>query len=110
MGETIRPPDFAAQLRAAGIDVPDLNVAEAITIDDVVMSNRPLSRSMLMHELVHVLQWRILGVDMFSHRYLRELTTYRYESMPLELMAVDLTRRYESDITFQVDEQLFAVL
>jgi hypothetical protein len=41
-----------------------------------------------------VLQWRILGVDLFSHRYLRELTTYGYESMPLEVMAVNLSRRY----------------
>jgi hypothetical protein len=32
-GETIRPPDFAQELRAAGIDVPDLNLAEATTID-----------------------------------------------------------------------------
>jgi hypothetical protein len=63
-----------------------------------------------MHELVHVIQWRILGVDMFSHRYLRELTTCGYESMPLETMAVKLSRRYELGERFQVDEELFALL
>jgi hypothetical protein len=33
---------------------------------------------------------------MFSHRYLRELTRYGYDAMPLELIAVELTRRYDS--------------
>jgi hypothetical protein len=109
-GETIRPPDFAPELRAAGIDVPDLNLAEATTIGDVIVVNPPLPRSTLMHELVHVLQWRILGVDMFAARYLRELTTYGYESMPLEQMAVNLSRRYESGEMFDVDEELFTLL
>jgi hypothetical protein len=108
--EMIRPPDFAPQLRAAGIDVPDLNLAEATTIDDVIVVNCPLPRSTLMHELVHVLQWRILGVYMFSARYLRELSTYGYESMPLEQMAVNLSRRYESGERFEVDEELFALM
>jgi hypothetical protein len=63
-----------------------------------------------MHEFVHVLQWRILGVDMFSHRYLRELTRCGYDAMPLELIAVELTRRYDSGERFQVDEELFAAL
>jgi hypothetical protein len=109
-GETIRPPDFGPELRAAGIEVPDLNLAEATTLDDVIVAERPLSRSTLMHELVHVIQWRILGVDMLSNRYLRELTTFGYESMPVEQMAVNLSRRYESGEMFEVDEELFALL
>jgi hypothetical protein len=52
MGESIRPLDFAPELRAAGIDVPDLTIAEPTTIDDVIVVNRPLTRATLMHELV----------------------------------------------------------
>jgi hypothetical protein len=58
--------------------------ADAVTLDRVVLANRPLSRSTLFHELVHVVQCQILGVDLFGERYLLEYVSHGYDSMPLD--------------------------
>jgi len=46
------------------------------------------------HELVHVAQWRNLGVERFITRYLEELRSFGYDQMPLERMAYELDERY----------------
>jgi hypothetical protein len=42
------------------------------------------------HELVHVVQWQILGAEAFIIRYMDEILQYGYEDAPLEKMAYAL--------------------
>jgi hypothetical protein len=110
IGERIREPDFATRMRAEGMVLPDLQIAEAVTLDRVIVASQPLSRPTLLHELIHVVQYSLLGVDRFAQRYLQEYLTCGYDTMPLELMAADLTRRIEAgdifDVTDSVKDQL----
>jgi hypothetical protein len=46
------------------------------------------------HELVHVAQWQRFGVKGFVSRYLEQLKTYGYDSMPLERQAYDLDAQF----------------
>jgi hypothetical protein len=106
IGESIREPGFAARFRAAGLSVPEFSLADAVTLDRVIVAKQPLSRFTLFHELVHVVQWRILGIDSFAQRYLLEYRNHGYDSMPLERMAVKLARRYEAGELFSVEEAI----
>jgi hypothetical protein len=76
----------------------------------VIVASQPLSRPTLLHELIHVVQYSLLGVDRFAQRSLQEYLTCGYDTMPLALMAVDLTRRIEAgdifDVTDSVKDQL----
>lgn len=40
-----------------------------------------------LHELVHVVQWQLLGVRGFLERYISEVSRFTYENAPLEKMA-----------------------
>lgn len=110
IGGAIKEPAFAARLRTAGLPFTEFALADAITLDSVVVANGPLSRSTLFHELVHVAQCRILGVDLFGERYLLEYVAHGYDSMPLERLAVDLAHRYETGEEFSVEESLLDAL
>ena len=46
------------------------------------------------HELIHVVQWRLLGPEIFLAAYAAGLETFGYRSSPLEMMA------YEADAAF----------
>jgi hypothetical protein len=41
IGGRIREPDFAAQIRAEGINLPDLQIAEVVTLDRVIVGSQP---------------------------------------------------------------------
>ena len=49
------------------------------------------------HELVHVMQWKILGAQKFIARYLQELTLHGYDYAPLELMAYGYQHRFQNN-------------
>ncbi|GAA0403981.1 hypothetical protein GCM10009133_10790 [Cocleimonas flava] len=53
--------------------------------------------SLHFHELVHVLQWNILGVSGFINRYIYELKKYGYDDAPLEVMAYYLEDLYSNN-------------
>ncbi|MDX1538361.1 hypothetical protein [Arsukibacterium sp.] len=42
------------------------------------------------HELVHVLQWQLLGAQSFIQRYIQEINMHGYRNAPLEKMAYGL--------------------
>jgi hypothetical protein len=84
IGCEIREPDFAVRFRTAGLPFPEFGLADAVTLDTVIVANEPLSRSTLFHELLHVVQWQVLGIARFGWRYLLEYIAYAYDSMPLE--------------------------
>ena len=53
------------------------------------------------HELVHVVQWRILGPENFVAAYAAGLETFGYRDSPLEIMA------YNAEASFCQSDQLF---
>jgi len=47
------------------------------------------------HELVHVIQWRLLTTHGFLTRYIKEVVEHGYRNAPLEIMAYDLDNRFQ---------------
>ena len=98
-GERVRNPPFYPMLRALGFDnLPDQQNMAAITFSDIVVSHQPFSDSLLFHELVHVEQYRQLGIPRFADLYVRGfLAGGSYERIPLELNALALEKRCLQD-------------
>jgi hypothetical protein len=98
-GERVGNPDFYPMLRGLGFNnLPDQSTMGAITFNDVVVSHEPFSNGLLFHELVHVEQYRQLGIPRFSDLYVRGfLNGGSYEAIPLEVNAYTLEGRFESD-------------
>jgi hypothetical protein len=66
-GERVANPDFYPMLGNLGFDhLPDPSTMAAITFSDVVVSHEAFSDGLLFHELVHVEQYRQLGIPRFS--------------------------------------------
>jgi hypothetical protein len=98
-GERVANPDFYPMLRSLGFNnLPDQSGMAAITFSDVVVSHEPFSNELLFHELVHVEQYRQLGVPHFSELYVRGfLAGGSYEAIPLEVNAYTLGGRFEQN-------------
>jgi hypothetical protein len=98
-GGRVANPDFYPMLRSLGFNnLPDQSTMAAITFCDVVVSHEPFSDGLLFHELVHVEQYRQLGIPPFSELYVRGfLNGGSYEAIPLEVNAYTLGGRFESD-------------
>ena len=109
-GERVPNPDFYPMLKSLGFNnLPDQSTMGAITFCDVVVSHEPFSNGLLFHELVHVEQYRQLGIPRFSELYVRGfLTGGSYEMIPLEVNAYTLGGRFESDPqrVFSVDDEV----
>jgi hypothetical protein len=109
-GERVPNPDFYPMLRALGlVDLPDQAASAAVTFCDVVVAHVPFSSGLLFHELVHVEQFRQLGVARFADLYVRGfLNGGRYETIPLEVNAYSLAERFEKNpqLAFSVAEEV----
>jgi len=70
-----------------------------ITYGDTYFVDRRYDRSesLHFHELIHAVQWDCLGFDRFLLAYARGLLQYGYARSPLEVMAYDHQRRFETD-------------
>ncbi len=92
-------PDFYPMLRDLGLsNLPDFSLMSAITFCDVVVSHGPFGDGLLFHELVHVEQYRQLGIPRFAELYVRGfLAGSSYDSIPLEANAYILGGRYEGN-------------
>jgi hypothetical protein len=99
--DRIRNPPFFSQLPAVPLD---FSVMIGITFVDTVLLSQaaaglgPQGRTaLLFHELVHVVQYEILGLDEFAKQYVRGWAENGedYFAIPLEKMAYDLGARYE---------------
>jgi len=102
-------PPWYGDLRARGVDQRDLldfgNLV-AITFNTTVnlLPDGPEpTMALLFHEFVHVLQYRLLGVQEFTRRYVDgwlaggafiDRPDLRYVSIPLERQAYDLQARF----------------
>lgn len=98
-GERVTNPFFYPMLRSVGFkNLPDQSAMAAITFCDVVVSHEPFSDGLLFHELVHVEQYRQLGIQRFSELYVRGfLNGGSYEAIPLEVNAYALEERFRSN-------------
>jgi hypothetical protein len=100
----IENPVFYEEFENSGESIPlDFRVWAAITFDDVIVVNDaqvpgPPPHSVVFHELVHVVQFGMLGVEEFARRYIRRLaqSRFQYMAIPLETIAFDLQDRFEN--------------
>ncbi|MGA2430615.1 MAG: hypothetical protein ABSH13_19115 [Candidatus Acidiferrum sp.] len=108
--ERIDNPSFYSILKPLGFsNLPDFALMAAVTYQDVVVSHEPFSDGLLFHELVHVEQYRQLGVPSFSALYVRGfLRGGGYDGIALEINAYDLGGRFEADPrkTFSVGKEV----
>lgn len=101
------PPLYWLPARLGFSDVPHPSNVTAMTFENVVVSHAAFSHGLLFHELVHVEQFRQLGVLRFSKLYVRGfLRGGGYHAIPLEANAYALGRRFESGQRFSVAEEV----
>jgi hypothetical protein len=96
---------FIAQAVALGIPkTMDFAEMAGITFDDTILLSlaRPVPNyaALVFHELVHVVQYEILGVDEFARRYVGGFVAggFDYYAIPLERMAYELQVRFETQV------------
>ncbi len=78
-------------------DFADLTPAGITYLDTYfVRADHVADESVHFHELVHVVQWRLLGPERFLADYAAGLGRFGYRKSPLEVMAYDLQNRFET--------------
>lgn len=104
---SISNPGFYAQLRDSHLPgLLDFTQAVGITFrDTILVSQRYLAyhsqlRPLIFHELVHVVQYEVLGVVDFIERYVKDWVDngLDYLAIPLEAKAYELQKRYEKGL------------
>jgi hypothetical protein len=60
------------------------------------------------HELIHVIQWKLLGPERFLRAYADGLERYGYQNSPLEKMAYDAERLFSAG-SARFDPEKFVV-
>jgi hypothetical protein len=98
-GKLVANPGFYPMWRSLGFNnLPDQSAMAAITFRDVAVSHEAFSNGLLFHELVHVEQYRQLGIPRFSELYVRGfLDGGSYEAIHLEVNAYALGDRFEQN-------------
>jgi hypothetical protein len=88
-------PPFYPVLRQLRLDIPGPTLVEAITFDYLMAARESMGLPLLFHELVHVVQYRLLGVKGFARLYVRGfLAEGGYHAIPLERCATEMERRF----------------
>ena len=114
--EVIPNPSFYATLEKEGIPIPiDFQAMDGITYDDTILITNESFKGdglipLVFHELVHVAQYHLLGVDRFLEQYVRGWADNNsdYRSIPLEKEAYGMQERFEQGETFAVEDELAA--
>jgi len=112
----IENPPFLTQAQELGIPPAiDFTQMSGLTLDDTVLlsEHRPVDNflALLFHELVHIVQYEILGVNEFLRQYVVGFAEggFDYNAIPLERQAYELQRRFEilpPGMTFSVREDI----
>jgi hypothetical protein len=71
-----------------------------------VKRNRADDEALHFHELIHVIQWSLLGPERFLGTYAAGLETFGYRNSPLEAMAFDAEALF-AQVTEAFDAELF---
>jgi hypothetical protein len=90
-------------------DLPDMSTAGAITFVELIVYPDDLSLATLFHELVHIAQYRALGLARFARLYVRGyLESGAYEGIPLEQQAFALEARFtrKPEASFSVEDEV----
>jgi len=91
----IPDPPFYSLLRWLRLDIPEPSLMDAITFDHVIAAREPMGLPLLFHEMVHVLQYRLLVVKAFARLYVRGFFTGGgHHGFPLELCALEMEQRF----------------
>jgi hypothetical protein len=116
----IENPPFLGAAAALGIpQTIDFTAMSGITfVDTVAVSEaRPPEEplSLIFHELVHVVQYEVLGVAEFMRQYVLGFAAagFSYDGIPLERMAFDLQGRFAvqpPEMAFSVRREVLAQL
>lgn len=85
-----------------------------LALDDLIvvaagMPERELRReSLLFHEMVHVVQWRVLGRRRFLREYVGSWAAAgrAYGEIPLEVMAYELQERFDAGERFDAEGEV----
>jgi hypothetical protein len=83
-----------------------LTGAAGITfVDCIVLPQADFPADLLFHELVHVVQYRVLGTRAFAERYVNGLASagFDYEKNPMEAVAFELQERFCLGARFDVE-------
>jgi hypothetical protein len=106
---SLNNPPFYSELERMGFtNLPQFRQMAAITFVDVVVAQVDFTPALLFHELVHVVQYRQLGLAKFAELYVRGfLETGEYLSIPLERVAYHLEDmfRLRPDLRIEVEKQ-----
>ncbi len=108
--ERVPNPPFYAELEKMGFaGLPNFTTMAAITFDDTVVFHDALTPQLIFHEMVHVVQYRLLGVDEFARLYVRGYLQGGYAGTPLEKCAYDLDGRFiMGSVGFDVEAEVRA--
>ena len=105
----LKNPIFYSELERIGFsNLPQFRRMAAVTYFDVVVAQEKFTPALLFHELVHVVQYRQLGLARFAELYVRGfLETGEYLSIPLERVAYHLEDmfRLRPDLKIEVAKQ-----
>lgn len=107
----VNPPFYVPLRRMGFTNLPNFATMAAVTFCDVVVSHQPFTDGLLFHELVHVEQYRQLGVPRFAELYVQGfLSGGGYDGVPLEINAYELGGRFERDprMRFSVADEVGA--
>jgi hypothetical protein len=117
VSEIEKPPFYDAlrsQLAFVGMRFDfDFTAVDGLTFDNCILIRaRPLAPDLLFHELVHVEQYRQLGIPRFAAAYIRGFAEngFRYQEIPQEKIAFSLTERFALNETFSLREEVVSWL
>ena len=107
----ISNPTFYPELMKQGITIPlDFSCADGIAlIDCILLRRRPRDSSTLQittifHEMIHVVQIEILGLEKMAELYLSGLLREGYLNIPFERQAYRLSAKFNRRESFLVRE------
>jgi hypothetical protein len=106
--ERVPNPPFYAELAQLGFSgLPDFTTMGAITFDDVAVFHDAMTPQLIFHEMVHAVQYRLLGVEEFARLYVRGYLHGGYEGTPLEICAYELDGRFiMGSVGFNVEAEV----
>jgi len=69
----------------------------AVTFNNLIVSQQELTNEVLFHELVHVMQYAVMGTKEFAEKYVDGFVSHgSYEEIPLEKLASKLEQRFSA--------------
>ena len=71
-----------------------------------IKRNEQRNEAIHFHELIHVVQWRILGPEQFIRLYAEGLERFGYRDSPLEVMAYDAEVEFTANDVFNAEKMV----